>query len=77
MFQLHVMTPDHPRWNEFVTELSRACICMETADNAHRVLSKMGGLDPELSIAALRALGGSCDCAIVFEVAAVAERKPA
>ena len=29
-----VMTPDHPRWNDFIDKLSRALICERTTQNA-------------------------------------------
>ena len=69
-----ILTPIHPRWNEFIDELSRMLICLKTTENARAVMSLMPGIDIEGSIDALRWLGGRCDCEIVFEVAGVAER---
>ena len=74
MTSFAIMTPAHPRWQEFVDRLSHACICIDSTDNARRVLATMPDLDVEGSLAALRVLGGACDCAIVFEVAGVGER---
>ena len=69
-----IMTPAHPRWQEFVDRVSHACICLDSTENARRELTAMGDLDVEGSLASLRVLGGACDCAIVFEVAGVHER---
>jgi hypothetical protein len=69
MYRSDVMTPGHPRWNEFVDMLSHAVICSGNSDNARRVLVAMGGLNETASLEALRRLGGRCDCEIVFEVA--------
>ena len=77
MRQPPVMTPDHPRWTEFVDGLSKASICMRTTDNARRILSSIAGIDIERSLEALRVLGGDCDCAIVFEVAGIPSRAQA
>jgi hypothetical protein len=70
------MTPDHPRWREFVEELSRSCICTGSVENARRVLSARAGIDVGRSLEAIRILGGSCDCAIVFELGGIAARTP-
>ena len=72
-----IMIPGHPRWQEFVESLSRSCICFETTENARRVLSSMAGVDVEASLAALRLRGGTCDCAIVFELGGAGARMPA
>lgn len=69
-----IMTPAHLGWQDFVDRLSHACICTGSTENARRLLSTMEGIDVNGSLAALRVLGGTCDCAIVFEVAGVAER---
>lgn len=66
-----IMTPDHPRWSEFVDRLSHSVICLRTTDNARRILVAMDDLDVEASLEALRRLGGRCDCEIVFEVAGI------
>lgn len=66
---LEVMTPTHPRWDDFIVELSRTVVCARTTGNARHVLASMDGIDVEESLEALRRLGGRCDCAIVFEVA--------
>jgi hypothetical protein len=64
------MTPDHPRWTDFIDELSRSLICVRTTQNARGVLESMPGIDVEASLEALHRLKGRCDCEIVFEVAA-------
>jgi hypothetical protein len=70
---MDVMTPHHPRWDAFIEELSRSLICARSTANARRVLLAMEGIDPEESLRELRALGGSCDCEIVFNLGHVAE----
>ena len=68
MYRGSVITPDHPRWNDFIEELSKALICTRTTENARRVLESMEGIDVEASLAALRLLNGRCDCEIVFAI---------
>ena len=63
-----VMTPDHPRWTDFLEKLSRTLICERTTSNAKNVLTQMGGIDVDRSLEALRGLGGRCDCEIVFDL---------
>ena len=64
----NVMTPDHPRWNEFFDALSRAVICDGSTRNARHLLESMGGFDVGASLEALRHLNGRCDCEIVFQI---------
>jgi hypothetical protein len=64
-----VLTPRSPRWQQFVDELSKAPICWRTTEHTRRVLEGMPGVDVEASLAALTALGGRCDCEILFDVA--------
>jgi hypothetical protein len=77
MLRDQVMNRDHPRWNEFIEELSRAVICRQTTENAQRVLASIDAVDVDRSLAALHLLGGSCDCEIVYQLAGRAERVPA
>jgi len=60
------MVPGHPRWCEFLDELSKADRCVRTTEKSEAVLSAMRGFDVEGSIRTLRELGGVCDCAILF-----------
>jgi len=64
-----IMVPGHPRWCEFLDQLSRADRCVRTTEKSEAVLSAMRGFDVETSIRALRELGGTCDCAILFGLA--------
>lgn len=69
MADMHLITPSHPQWSTFVSRLSEARICHGTTENARAVLSGLPGIDAEGSLHALAALGGTCDCAIEFDVA--------
>lgn len=44
MVRSNVVSPDHPRWNEFIQEPSKAPICARTTENARRVLASMEGI---------------------------------
>jgi len=72
MLRTNLMTPDHPRWSTFIDEVGKSLICTRTSENARRVLLQMEGIDVDGSLEALHALGGRCDCEIVFEVGGVA-----
>jgi hypothetical protein len=63
-----LMSPPHPRWTEFVTELAQATRCARTTEHARRVLESMPGIDISGSLEALRQLGGECDCTILFDL---------
>jgi SH3-like domain-containing protein len=76
---MEVMTPQHPRWKEFIQQLQDACevrdaegqvgwVCDGTTKNARRVLETMGTIEVEKSLAYFRDFGGFCDCEIVFNV---------
>ncbi len=62
-----LMTPDHPRWGQFIDQLARSTRCDRTTDHARRVLESMG-VDVTASLIALRELGGYCDCSILFDL---------
>ena len=66
-----IMVPGHPRWCEFLSELSKAQRCAMTTHHAEELLSRMQGIDPHASLRALRELGGKCDCAILFDLVAL------
>ena len=70
-----LMTPDHPRWNDFLEKLSRALICERTTRNARSVLTQLGGIDVDRSLETLRRLGGRCDCEIVFDLGHVRDER--
>lgn len=74
MYRNDVLTPDHPRWADFIDELRRAHVCNRTTENARDVMAFMGEIDVEASLEALRLLGGRCDCEIVFELGRPAQR---
>ena len=63
-----IMTPGHPRWQEFIARLEKAAICWQTTESAEAVLEAMGGIDVAASILAIRELGGECDCEIVYRL---------
>lgn len=64
------MVPGHPRWREFIAQLSKVERCDRTTAHAREVLGRMSGVDVERSLRALERMGGYCDCAIVFDLAA-------
>lgn len=74
MLSDRIMTPDHPRWMEFISDLGRIPICRGTNEHARHVLTTMHGIDPEASLRALAALGGRCDCEIELDLGRAAER---
>jgi hypothetical protein len=74
MNSTRIMTPEHPRWDEFVSRLSHATICFKTTENARLALASIPGIDAEESLTALAELGGACDCQIVFFVGRIPER---
>lgn len=76
---MEVMTPKHPRWNDFLQKLQDACkvrdsegrvgwVCDGTTKNARRVLESMARIDVEKSLAYFQDFGGFCDCEIVYNV---------
>jgi hypothetical protein len=64
-----IMVPEHPRWSEFVSRLSRARICFGTTEQARVTLANMGDVDVEGSLHELARLGATCDCQIELDVA--------
>ena len=63
-----IMVPGHPRWPDFLNELTKAQRCALTTDHAEKLLNRMQGVDPQASLRALREMGGKCDCAILFDL---------
>lgn len=68
-----VLNPESPRWNQFADALD-AVLVNETCDgdrrhrHARRLMSEMGNIDIEKSIALFESRGGYCDCEILFNV---------
>lgn len=76
------MTPDHPRWQEFVTRLNgpEGCNFHEEEDGtvtwlckggrdksyATAILERMGTIDIEASLRHFEEHGGYCDCEVLF-----------
>ena len=60
-----IVTPYHPLWNEFLSRINEAVICLGTTEHARRALQSMSGVDVEGTLRAIVALGGRCDCEIV------------
>jgi len=68
-----IMTPEHPRWSEFVFKLNEESVCLGSTTYARAILRGMSEIDIESSLSALKILGGTCDCEILFRVARVTE----
>jgi hypothetical protein len=74
-----VMTPQHPQWDEFCSQLDQAldegcegCGHPEALTGVRRILAEMG-VDVERSVAFLEERGGHCPDEILMNVEAVAE----
>jgi hypothetical protein len=70
-----MMTPGHPRWEEFYCRLSEALAhheCDGRRDQTERVLTTMGFFDGEIadSFEYFEQRGGFCDCEVLFNVGA-------
>jgi len=66
-----VLTPESPRWNEFVDALDqagRAGGCHHDHRLAKRVMTEMGNIDIEESLVFFESRGGFCDCEILINV---------
>lgn len=74
MLSDRIMTPHHPRWSEFITELGRIPICKGTNAHARHVLTIMDEIDVEASLQILASMGGHCDCEIELDLGQAAER---
>jgi Protein of unknown function (DUF2695) len=78
MTTLEIMTPSHPRWNEFVDQLSEDLWgdhttannprCQHDHRHAEKVLTELGGIDIAGTLQWLCRQGGFCDCEILFNV---------
>jgi hypothetical protein len=86
-----ILTPDHPRWPEFITRLSDAltrglpegtwrCGDDGSGGSPHRyaeaVMAELGGVDIDGTLAFLDEHGAFCDCEILFNLAAADEASP-
>ena len=74
MLSDRIMTPQHPRWSEFISELGRIPVCKGSNAHARHVLSFMDGIDVEASLQILASMGGRCDCEIELDLGMAAER---
>jgi hypothetical protein len=70
MFMSAIMRPDHPLWSEFHSRLNRVDRCRQTTEHARAILETMSGIDVAQSLNALREIGGTCDCAILYDLCA-------
>jgi len=82
-----IMTPSHPRWEEFCEYLagpracnmdggvgeSEGCDASTRKPYAREILKEMGGFDIPTTIEFFESHGGYCDCEILLNVAAFAE----
>ncbi len=68
MFSPSTMLPDHPRWAEFLERLSRVDRCALTTEHSRAILESMDGIDAPESLRALGAIGGYCDCSILYDL---------
>jgi hypothetical protein len=63
IFEHNVMSPQHPRWKEFVEKVVDKGRGEHTTRYAHKILAEMGGLDTDLS--KFRRCG-ACDCTFLI-----------
>jgi hypothetical protein len=72
MTKLETLTTKSPRWDEFAGKLSQSVLrvknCRHDYQHAIGVMTAMGGVDIEASLAYCRDHGGYCDCEILFNV---------
>lgn len=84
MMTAAVLTPEHPRWPEFIDRLAGPEGCDFRQDEkgnyswkcaggsdqslSRAILESMGGLDVEGSLAYFSVHGGHCDCEVIFNV---------
>jgi hypothetical protein len=74
---MEVLTPESPRWEQFIEKLSAALAedgCAgDASDDTHChakfIIRAMGGFDIESSLAYFEDHGGYCDCEIILNVA--------
>jgi hypothetical protein len=63
-----IMTPDHPKWTEFMNRLWAGRLpCCHNHHMSRAILADFD-VDIERSIAYLREHGGYCDCEVLFNV---------
>lgn len=78
-----IMTPEHPRWREFLKRLEGPegcnfrlegedcnwnCTGQDDRPYSRAILADMGGLDVEGTLRYFDQHGGHCDCEVVFNV---------
>ena len=72
---MDLLTPTHPRWNEFVSVLgflvrTNGCDGDRAHPHAKAAMTNMGNVDIEASLDYFQHHGGHCDCEILFNVEA-------
>jgi hypothetical protein len=69
---LGILSPEHPRWDEFVSRLDLEGEKMGGCDLTHRhskkVMTEMGGIDVDATLEFFRGHGGYCDCEVLVNV---------
>ena len=79
-----ILTPEHPRWREFIdrlagpegcdfrkderSEYSWRCAGGHDQSLSRAILADMGGINVEGTLAYCTSQGGHCDCEVVFNV---------
>jgi hypothetical protein len=68
-----MLTPQSPRWNDFISLLDdavTACGCTSGRQRrlARGIMAQMGGINIEASLIFFDSHGGFCDCEIIFNV---------
>jgi hypothetical protein len=68
-----ILTPENPRWDEFICALAdavtqRGCSGTSHRHHAKKVMADMGDVDIAESLAFFESHGGYCDCEILFNV---------
>jgi hypothetical protein len=74
---LEVLTPERPRWEQFIAKLDSIGLIEgcdgDAGPRVHRhakaVMAAMGGIDIEETLAFFENHGGYCDCEILLNVA--------
>ncbi len=70
--RMEVMTPDHPRWEDFcdrVMQRIKEHGCDNTSQShSSQVMLEMGGIDIQVSLEFFSHHGGQCDCMVLANV---------
>lgn len=74
---MEVMTPEHPKWNEFtlmldgpegVNRQGDTWHCRNDLSGARAILESMGGFDLDASLQYFNDNGAACDCEILLNI---------